>query len=112
MEPEDIKPVAPSKYTVRPRVIIAFPDPKVDAGQRTIYAAGFIEGYGGRDILVDLPMGMHEFSREDGTWRCGDCLNYKDARILDIETIEASIKAGYGGSIEDYRKSLPMCAAS
>lgn len=113
MEPKDIKPPTDiSLKAGRPGVIIAYPDPMVDAGQRTIYARCFIQGYSGSDILLETPMGMHEFSRKDGTWRVGDCLNYRDARILEIEQIEASIKGGYGGDVEDWRKSLPMTVAS
>lgn len=97
---------------VRPRVIIGYPSTGstgVTPG-KTIYAAGCVEGYSGSDILIDLPMGRHSFSRADGTWREGDCLNYKDAKILDIESVEASIKGGHGGDVEEWRKSLPMCA--
>lgn len=103
---------APNPH-VRPRVILQYPDPNFDAaGARSVYAAGFIEGYSGSDILLDLPMGRHEFSRTDGTWRAGDCLNYKDARILEFEQVEASIRGGHGGDVEQWRKQLPMCAAS
>lgn len=94
---------------VRPRVIISYPS--TSGPQKTYYAAGFIDGYSGSDIMVDLPIGRHSFSRADGTWREGDCLNYKDAKILDIESVEASIKGGHGGDVEEWRKSLPMCAA-
>jgi hypothetical protein len=110
MNPEDVKPASALKSAmIRPRVIVSYPDPNFDRSPgKMVFAAGFIEGCSGKDVLVELPMGMHEFSRDDGTWRCGDCLNYKDAKILEFE----QVKGGYGGSVEDYRKSLPMCAAS
>lgn len=79
---------------------------------KTIYAAGFIEGYSGSTMLIRLPMGTHEFSREDGTWRCGDCLNYKDARIIEAEAVEASIRDGHGGDVEAWRRSLPVLSAA
>jgi hypothetical protein len=33
-------------------------------------------------------------------------------RVIIAYPDPASIKAGYGGDVNDWRKSLPMCAAS
>jgi hypothetical protein len=100
------------KETIRPRVIIEYPS---DGGTgvppgKMIYAAGIIDGYGGSDIVLVLPYGRHLFSRADGTWLEGDCLNYLDAKIRDFEKVEASIEAGYSGDVEMHARSIPMCA--
>lgn len=89
-----------TKDQAKPRVIVVYP------GRHGLemYAAGYIDGYGGTDIIVEMPMGRHLFRRTDGTWLEGDCLNYKDARILDIGAVDASIRAGFCGDIKAHEQ--------
>jgi hypothetical protein len=93
------------KETIRPRVIIEYA-----LDNKTHYCAAFVEGYGGSDIVLQTPMGRHTFSRADGTWLSGDCMNYVDAAIRDFDKVEASISAGYSGDVEMHAKSIPTCA--
>lgn len=72
------------------------------------YAAGYVEGFGGSDIVVRLPMGVHLFARADGTWLEGPCTNYVNARIQNIADVEAAIRAGYGGDVVAHKASLPV----
>ena len=104
------------KEVILARVIVEYPaepEPEPDLGQgsrKTAYAAGYIVGIGGSSIIVTMPLGRHEFSRNDGKWLAGDCLNYKDAAIMDFPDVEASVKAGYNGNVEHLKASLPMRA--
>lgn len=100
------------KAVVMPRVICEYPADKGTDQQKVRFFAAFVEGYGGSDIVLWTPMGRHLFSRNDGTWLEGDCLNYVDAKIRDFDKVEAAIQAGYCGDVEMHQKSLPMCAAS
>lgn len=88
------------KEAIRPTVIVEYTVDRDMDQRRTAYARGFIDGYGGSDVLVIMPVGRHEFSRKDGRWIAGDCLNYKDGAIMDFDRIEASIAAGYGGDVD------------
>lgn len=99
------------KDIIRPRVIVAYPSETLTE-RKTVYAAGYIDGYGGGDILVIMPIGRHEFSRKDGKWLAGDCLNYKDGVIMDFDRVEQSIQGGQGGDVAAHEKSLPMCVPS
>jgi len=100
------------KEAVRPRVLIEYVVDKGYDQQRMHYCAGFVDGISGSDIMVILPIGVHCFSRKDGTWLSGDCLNYADAKILNFEKVEAAVKAGYHGDIEMHAKNTPMCEAA
>lgn len=98
---------------VRARVIVVY----TSHDGREMYAAGYIDGYGGSDVIVVMPMGRHLFRRDDGTWLEGDCLNYKDARIMDIGDVDASIRAGFFGDVAAHQKdqntpkmAVPMSA--
>ena len=100
------------KEVILARVIVEYPaEPDLGQGSRkTAYAAGYIVGIGGSSIIVTMPIGRHEFSRKDGKWLAGDCLNYKDAAIMDFPDVEASIQDGYGGNVEHLKSAIPMCA--
>lgn len=50
---------------------------------RTRYEAGRLSSYGGNTLTLELIHGRHEFSRIDGRWIAGDCLNYRLARVRD-----------------------------
>lgn len=100
------------KETIKPRVVVEYVVDKDMDNAKTHYAAGFVDGVGGSDIVLVMPIGRHLFSRTDGTWRGGDCLNYIDAKIMNFGKVEAAIQAGYLGDVEMYEKSIPMCAAS
>lgn len=78
---------------------------------KTMYARGCIESISGGAIQIVMPIGRHEFSRKDGRWLAGDCLNYKDGAIMDFEKVEAAIQGGHMGDVQAYLKSPPMCAA-
>lgn len=98
---------------VRARVIVEYPSDGATGAHpgRTLYACGYVESVSGGDIVVEMPIGRHEFSRKDGRWLAGDCLNYKDGAIMDFEQVEAAIQGGHMGDVQAYLKSLPTCAA-
>lgn len=100
------------KAVIRPRVIVEYVVDKDTDQRRTYYAAGYIEGYGGSDLIIEMPNGRHIFSRRDGTWLSGDCLNFVDGKIMNFNKVEAAVQAGYCGDVEMHQKSLPMTAAS
>jgi hypothetical protein len=58
---------------------------------KTYYAAGVVECIGGGSIHVSLPYGVHEFSRSDGRWMSGPCLNYRNAAIMNLDALNAEI---------------------
>lgn len=95
-----------SKRVQPPRVIIEYPG----CDGKTQFAAGFIEGIGGSHLTLTTMFGNMTFSRDDGTWVSGPCLNYSDGKIRDWANVESSIKAGFFGDVAAYLASLPKAA--
>lgn len=69
------------------RLIIERPDeprPPSNAPEpaRPYFYAGNMAGLSGDRVMVDVPgLGVHDFSRDDGRWLAGPCLNLEDCRI-------------------------------
>jgi hypothetical protein len=101
------------KETIRPQVIVEYTADRGFDQQKTRFCAAYVDGFSGSDIMLLMPIGgCHLFSRKDGTWLDGDCLNYVGAAIREFGKVEAAIQAGYHGDVEMHAKSLPMCAPS
>lgn len=64
---------------------------KGKATTKTYYAAGVVSAVGGGSVTVKLPYGEHEFSREDGRWMSGPCLNYRAATIMGVDALNREI---------------------
>jgi hypothetical protein len=58
------------------------------------YCAAAVVGYGGDRIFLSTIWGEQTFSRVDGRWIDGPCLNFCDGRIHQFEELERSIQSG------------------
>lgn len=58
------------------------------------WAAAKIASYGGDRIWLSTPYGDHAFSRDDGRWIEGPCLNLECSVIHQFDDLESAIQGG------------------
>ena len=89
----------------RKRVIISY-CPYGSTKER--YVSALIKSYSGNTIWLEtVPHGEHEFSREDGRWIAGACLNLESGRLHMFDALEASIQAGSAHAEWEWRTEEP-----
>lgn len=73
------------------RVIITYTPYGAD---KEHYSAATVEGISGDRVFLDTIWGRHAFSRADGRWIDGPCLNFADGKIHQFDELERSIQSG------------------
>jgi hypothetical protein len=68
------------------------------------YSAATLVGYGGDRIFLATIWGEQTFSRTDGRWIDGPCLNFAEGKIHEFEALEQSIRSGR--STDEYETLL------
>lgn len=58
------------------------------------YSAATLSGVSGDRVFLSTIFGDQAFSRRDGRWIEGPCLNFEHGRIHQFDNVEASIQAG------------------
>lgn len=58
------------------------------------YAAAKLDGYSGDTILLETQYGRMAFSRDDGRWLEGDCLNYLEGHVFEVNKLDGAIRRG------------------
>ena len=78
---------------------------------KTRFCAAGLDSYGGDRVYLDTPYGRHAFSREDGRWLEGDCLNFLDGRIYQPEDLEIAIRSGSAFDVYEGTRHSEPCSA-
>lgn len=93
MDPVESKNVLPNPSTVPPgrRVLVEYGE---YGSNKTRYCAASISGIGGDRIWLSTPFGEHAFSRADGRWIDGPCLNLESGAIHQLDLLENEIVLG------------------
>lgn len=63
-------------------------------GDKAQFCASVVAGYAAGRIWLNTLFGEHAFSRADGRWMSGPCLNLENARIHQFATLEKAIRDG------------------
>lgn len=58
------------------------------------YSAATLSGVAGDSVFLSTIYGEQTFSRRDGRWIEGPCMNFEHGRIHQFEDVEASIQSG------------------
>ena len=79
---------------------------------KTRFSAATLDSYGGDRVHLDTIYGRQTFSRLDGRWIDGDCLNFVDGRIHQFEDLEREIESGdafirFESNMAEPSESLP-----